>query len=418
MKMTSSLVFTFFLVTYPCAYGEGATESGSHDSHGSGEVMEDGLLEPCQKKLPNLDRVNRDLQLSGAAHGCRQAIRDAVTACLTLETPDGIVPQANGGISDSIKETRNLYRLGESKYMAYSNNCVAQHDHVKSVCAELRSNLSRARNGNEQTIRSQLSETRDPGARTQLIAQGKELYSDISKQIMDTRTLELSAGQALSDANLCFANQARIYQFAGDKSEAMLATIETSDQGANNLGGLSHSVQSAEHGPAGDDPAIVHNEIPISEAEHTEHDPIGARTHEALTEVATNGGSHQLSTFMEDVVEDSSTLSKVTKPLGAGLHAFSRGAGAAFPIYYGANGDYGGAAIGAGEFMVEATLPQYAMAATGVGAFTLAMFTPSEFNHCDGIILDPIEAYRTKCPLYSPASTVANETAIHTLSHE
>ncbi len=215
-------------MTYSSAYAEGGHGGASEgDGHGSGEVMEDGLLEPCQKKMPNLERVNRDLQLPGAANGCRQATRDAITACLTQETPDAIVPQANGGMSDSIKETHNTYRLGEAKYMAYSNNCVAQHDHVKSACAEMRKGLTRARNGNQQTIQAQISEANDPATRAQLVSQGNELYSEVSDQIMDTRTLELSAAKALSDANLCFANQARIYQFAADKSEAMLATVRS-----------------------------------------------------------------------------------------------------------------------------------------------------------------------------------------------
>jgi hypothetical protein len=102
-----------------------------------------------------------------------------------------------------------------------------------------------------------------------------------------------------------------------------------------------------------------------------------------------------------------SVAEKVMKPL----------CGAAPGVAYGLGDDLG-AAVGAAQCGVMAIAPKAMLSAAFGGTFIGAMLTPSPLNPCDGIVTDPVEAYRTSCAIMRPMSVSANEAAIHNLSHD
>lgn len=367
----------------------------AEDGADSDSTLEPGLTKPCERKEDNLQSVKTAMESTdSSAQGCRTVVEDGLKSCLNQSNEQLKLGQGAGGMKASIEATRSTYQQGVAMYAGYAKICLDQRDKVSQTCKRGIEGLRQARSNNlkdeaqdAQEIASLDPSSPERATRIQQHEEFKHVHQQLNSQIDAQGKLVQSATKALDDGKICFANQARIYTSAVQKTDSMLASLSTEGEGDETAGNSSST--------SAVDSKAVPDDVKAARS-------LSAGTTDTLESKARG---------LAGRAANSSAVDKVAKVGEHGYGAFA----IAKNVY---DHDALNAGLNSAEYGVSVLAPRYALASTGVTTFLSVFLDPTVTSACDEMIYDPVRAYKTGCALRQPQSATANETAIQTLSHD
>ncbi len=330
------------------------------------DALPTGLLEPCQRKLPNREKLDKALE-GKVAQGCRDQIQAAKEKCLdnqamTDDELTGIRTQMEGsatnGLKGNVETARGGYLEGQTKHAKHAELCGDQMLQVDRICKEM-----------EDGIKTALRNNTDHETSLQL--------QDDLKQNVIAAT---AAHQALLDQGQCSSNQSKIYADSVAKADRIIAS--TSDSSEANK-------------------------------ENKKTDAYGRKVTDTATGSAQGFAQKKAVGLVAGKLESTGVAWA-----GVAAKAVTKAPGV---IGVGGSliqGDVPGLALKGTQSAVTYFAPSIAGAAAApFAAVPLVMYsTPA--GTCSERYVDPVQAYRSKCSVSTMQGASYNESAITAMSQK